>query len=85
MIAERPIGVKRRKILLIIALSVDERGEAPPWSAMRNAIGVDRAKFQRLMGALRRDGLATWSGKPGSARVTPAGLEQALRKTRPRH
>jgi DNA-binding IclR family transcriptional regulator len=70
--------VKRRKLLLIIALSVRDHGESPPWTILRRAVGVDRISLLRLMQSLQREGLLTYSATPGSARVTPQGMRQAV-------
>lgn len=72
--------MKRRKLLVLIALGVKQRGECPSWAALRAALGVGRFKFASLMESLRRDGLVTYDEDvPGSARVTPAGLRLAVR------
>jgi hypothetical protein len=71
--------VKRRKLLVLIALGVREHGAAPPWSTLRRALGVDRVTFLKLIQSLQRDGCLTFEEEvPGSARVTPRGLREAV-------
>lgn len=72
--------MKRRKLLILIALGVKQGGESPSWTALRVALGVGRFKFVSIMESLRRDGLVTYEDDvPGSARVTSAGLRLAVR------
>ena len=72
--------MKRRKLLVLIALGVKQHGASPSWTALRAALGVGRFKFVSLMKSLRRDGLVTYDDDvPGSARVTTAGLRLAVR------
>jgi DNA-binding MarR family transcriptional regulator len=71
--------VKRRKLLVLIALAVREHGTAPTWNTLRRALGVDRVTLVRLMERLEGDGCVTFDpNTPGSARVTPHGLREAV-------
>jgi DNA-binding IclR family transcriptional regulator len=70
--------VKRRRLLVIVALSVREHGTSPTWGVLQRALGVDRIKLVRLLEALRADGLVTYTGASGSLRVTPAGVREAV-------
>jgi hypothetical protein len=73
--------MNRRRLLVLIALAVREHGAAPSWSTLRRALGVDRVMFLRLIQALQRDGCLTFEeGVPGSARVTPRGLREAINR-----
>jgi hypothetical protein len=73
--------MNRRKLLLLIELTVREHGKAPSWTELQAALGAGRFKIFALMSSLERDSLVTFEdGVPGSARVTAAGLRAAVGK-----
>ena len=67
--------MKRRRILLYVALYVREHGRPPSWSEIRAAVGLSRFRLVTLMASMRADGFITYDDDvPGDLRVTAAGL-----------
>ena len=70
--------MKRRRVLVYVALYLREHGRPPTWSEIRAAVGVSRFALVALMRSMRADGFVTYADDvPGDLRVTAAGLVYA--------
>jgi hypothetical protein len=70
--------MKRRRVLVYVALYVREHGCPPSWSEIRAAVGLSRFRLVALMASMRADGFITYDDDvPGDLRVTAAGLVYA--------
>lgn len=74
--------MKRRKVLIALALFLERRGESPTWGELCAMTGYNRAKMRTLLRVLKRDGLVDFERQTRSLVITEAGME-AARSGRP--
>jgi DNA-binding IclR family transcriptional regulator len=75
---QRPLGDRKRRLLLLVELHVRRHGLPPSWGALAAASGMPRRHLATMLDGLRRDGLVSYTSAPLSVRVTRQGVRAAL-------
>jgi hypothetical protein len=80
-VTPKPLSRDQRRVVLFVELHWRQYDRGPSWRALRQALGITRARCAFLLHALRARGAIVFiDDRPGSLRATPAGVRAAIER-----